>query len=1192
MRFISLQMTQRQLLGNRFDDHDWIKISNIDFDGSRKAEDIKRVWQNSEHPSISQTHWSSEEIKQLNEISESAGYVDWESIASELQTARTAFSCLQKYQEFNKDLKRSVWSKKEDQMLTELVQKMRVGNFIPYTKIAYFMEGRNSKQIVYRWSKALDPTVTRGPWTPEEDELLLKAVAKYGSRDWYKIQEMVPGRMDSQCRDRYRNGLNQNVRKGKWTEKEVSDFKALVEKHGVGKWSKIAAEMSGRTDTQCLSKWKALAGLAAPRKRKRRRRIIKPWKRESTPEESSEDSENDNILEEMEQEEEEDEDHEFVPKVEPKKRQVKRKKPAEIIVLDVDRWVPVVEKEQPPAEENTASKGDNAAVEQHVANLKIESQTHRGRPRSSKIWRNIPKPTNATPGAGETAKSVSSASTVVPEPEPPPKLTQSLVATDEQQEPPRSQRNAKQSRRRMGAAKLSDTNLERRLLAEISRWTSARPVVQREIDVQRERLEATGLSSTPVFVLLLQVFRIDKEGCMQIIKDKMNKAAQSLPAIKSENQSRSGPYLNQVKGATINVGNGKTMEMARFKLSSAPAKAKPKTVQDLLAETRRARSLIKTSRLVSRPLVIPQPLTIQPPLQVVLMTQPVPSSEVPVSLESQVAEQSSIQTRSRTKPKTESMVRHAACGKPAAGTQQLLSEQPNGETNPGATPLPHSSQVGSSAIVEPTKNINALNAASVPPAKATCHARWLQPIAPAPPVQPVLQTNGMVVPLMLPNSTVPIMALVTPQGLLCLPPGTVVGLPNQNTQTPTSVTDANQTTTTVFTTVPQSGVGASTSLGSTIAPSQSEIGGPNVAPVQTTASVKLSSTQPLNTPPLAVCKLIPSTSNSVQIEQTQTLSSALAPSLTSTSAATTSTDLPAPEATKQVAANRIDGNDPTPLSTTQLAQGSGPSRVTVDVASTTSPWTQPGSVAPPEGTRQPATPSQSDKTSIDFTLLCEDKDPVTRDWLEGKGGIHVPGTQTSLPYLPPFAATLRGFSNLLLHKKVLEQNVLAHEAADVNEPIDPKIRLEAARVQVRERLQGSPAYQLLKARFLSAFTLPAFLATLPPEGTSTTSSSVNEDLDQDSSEECEYTETDIESEEDTEGLPEQCMMEEVTSSQPNQLFEIPADLSFDCDLLGSLETRPEDQNLPEPSNVPEVSVAPEGEVRMATRRSHRLRKNP
>eukprot|EP00061_Rhincodon_typus_P011171 g36000.t1 len=102
--------------------------------------------------------------------------------------------CLQKYQEFNKELRKKEWTEEEDHMLTELVQKMRVGNFIPYTKIAYFMEGRNSSQLLYRWSKSLDPSVKKGPWTRTEDELLLKAVAKYGTREWFKIQEEVPGR--------------------------------------------------------------------------------------------------------------------------------------------------------------------------------------------------------------------------------------------------------------------------------------------------------------------------------------------------------------------------------------------------------------------------------------------------------------------------------------------------------------------------------------------------------------------------------------------------------------------------------------------------------------------------------------------------------------------------------------------------------------------------------------------------------------------------------------------------------------------------------------------------------------------------------------------------------------------------------------------------------------------------------------
>lgn len=40
-------------------------------------------------------------------------------------------------------------------------------------------------------------------WTPEEDALLLKAVAKYGTK-WSQIRDsgLVPGRHDSQLRER------------------------------------------------------------------------------------------------------------------------------------------------------------------------------------------------------------------------------------------------------------------------------------------------------------------------------------------------------------------------------------------------------------------------------------------------------------------------------------------------------------------------------------------------------------------------------------------------------------------------------------------------------------------------------------------------------------------------------------------------------------------------------------------------------------------------------------------------------------------------------------------------------------------------------------------------------------------------------------------------------------------------------
>lgn len=50
------------------------------------------------------------------------------------KTSRSAFQCLQKFQQYNKTLKRKEWTEEEDHMLTQLVQEMRVGNHIPYRK--------------------------------------------------------------------------------------------------------------------------------------------------------------------------------------------------------------------------------------------------------------------------------------------------------------------------------------------------------------------------------------------------------------------------------------------------------------------------------------------------------------------------------------------------------------------------------------------------------------------------------------------------------------------------------------------------------------------------------------------------------------------------------------------------------------------------------------------------------------------------------------------------------------------------------------------------------------------------------------------------------------------------------------------------------------------------------------------------
>ncbi|XP_023255198.1 snRNA-activating protein complex subunit 4-like [Seriola lalandi dorsalis] len=173
------------------------------FEGTREAEDIRRFWQNFLHPSISKTPWSQEEVQQLKEVSRRHEERHWETIAQELGTGRTAFMCLQTFQRFVSDsLRHSSWTPAEDDLLRELVDKMRIGNFVPYTQMSYFMEGRDPAQLIYRWNQVLDPSLKKGLWSKEEDELLLQAVFRHRAKNWWKIRLEVPGRTDSACRDR------------------------------------------------------------------------------------------------------------------------------------------------------------------------------------------------------------------------------------------------------------------------------------------------------------------------------------------------------------------------------------------------------------------------------------------------------------------------------------------------------------------------------------------------------------------------------------------------------------------------------------------------------------------------------------------------------------------------------------------------------------------------------------------------------------------------------------------------------------------------------------------------------------------------------------------------------------------------------------------------------------------------------
>ncbi|GMH11030.1 hypothetical protein Nepgr_012871 [Nepenthes gracilis] len=96
----------------------------------------------------------------------------------------------------------------------------------------------------------------KGPWTAAEDALLTEYVRNNGERHWKCVQKAGLMRCGKSCRLRWTNHLRPDLKKGAFTPEEERTVLELHERFG-NKWSKIAAELPGRTDNEIKNFWNA-----------------------------------------------------------------------------------------------------------------------------------------------------------------------------------------------------------------------------------------------------------------------------------------------------------------------------------------------------------------------------------------------------------------------------------------------------------------------------------------------------------------------------------------------------------------------------------------------------------------------------------------------------------------------------------------------------------------------------------------------------------------------------------------------------------------------------------------------------------------------------------------------------------------------------------------------------------------------
>ena len=141
----------------------------------RTSNHFKFCWNHVISPLTNTSAWGTEENRRLKEIVKDLQHpIDWDNVALELNTQRTAFACFSRYQvHLSTTHRQKGWSDEENERMVELIHAYQYRDLsdISWRKIKVHLEGRSKVQIYSHW-KYHQKKPDKSPFTQYEDALI------------------------------------------------------------------------------------------------------------------------------------------------------------------------------------------------------------------------------------------------------------------------------------------------------------------------------------------------------------------------------------------------------------------------------------------------------------------------------------------------------------------------------------------------------------------------------------------------------------------------------------------------------------------------------------------------------------------------------------------------------------------------------------------------------------------------------------------------------------------------------------------------------------------------------------------------------------------------------------------------------------------------------------------------------------